>query len=47
MLLKKTGSNYDIYINPKNGKKSPVPRHLEIKNTLCKLIQKQLDIISK
>jgi len=42
--LKRHGKKHDIYFNPKNGKKAPVPRHLEIKNTLCELIRKQLGI---
>jgi len=44
--LKRHGSNHDIYINPQNGKKAPVPRHSEIKDSLCKLIRKQLGIFS-
>lgn len=43
--LKRHGGNHDIYINPRNGKKAPVPRHSEIKESLCKLIKKQLDIL--
>ncbi|RKY40189.1 MAG: addiction module toxin, HicA family [Candidatus Omnitrophota bacterium] len=42
--LKRHGSKHDIYINPKNGRKAPVPRHAEIKNTLVKLIKKQLGL---
>ena len=42
--LKRHGANHDIYINPRNGKKTPVPRHTEIRDTLCKLIKKQLGI---
>lgn len=42
--LKRHGSNHDIYVNPRNGKKAPVPRHSEIKESLCELIQKQLGI---
>jgi len=36
--LKRHGSKHDIYVNPKNGRKAPVPRHAEIKNTLIELI---------
>ncbi|MDP6037624.1 MAG: type II toxin-antitoxin system HicA family toxin [Candidatus Latescibacteria bacterium] len=43
-LLKRHGSGHDIYINPQNGRQSPVPRHSEIKDSLCRLIKKQLDI---
>lgn len=42
--LKRHGSNHDIFVNSKNGKKAPVPRHPEIKDSLCKLIRKQLGI---
>ncbi|MFH0926730.1 MAG: type II toxin-antitoxin system HicA family toxin [bacterium] len=42
--LKRSGGRHDIYINPKNGKKTPVPRHPEIKESLCELIKKQLDL---
>jgi len=40
--LKRHGSRHDIYANPKNGKITPIPRHPEIKESLCKLIRKQL-----
>lgn len=42
--LKRHGKKHDIYINPKNGRKAPVPRHTEIKNTLCEIIRKQLEL---
>ncbi|MDL1966236.1 MAG: type II toxin-antitoxin system HicA family toxin [Candidatus Desulfofervidus auxilii] len=42
--LKRHGSKHDIYVNPKNGRKAPVPRHAEIKNTLIELIKKQLGL---
>ena len=42
--LKRHGSKHDIYANPANGKQTPVPRHTEIKDTLCQLIRKQLGI---
>ncbi len=42
--LKRHGGNHDIYMNPMNGKKTPVPRHSEIKDSLCELIRKQLGI---
>ena len=32
-LLLPPGARHDIYINPKNGMKQPVPRHSEIDNT--------------
>jgi len=39
--LKRHGKKHDIYFNPKTGRKAPVPRHSEIKDTLCTLIKKQ------
>ena len=42
--LKRHGANHDIYANPQNGRKSPIPRHSEIKESLCRLIRKQLGI---
>ncbi len=42
--LKRPGANHDIYVNPKTGKKAPIPRHTEIKDSLCKLIRKQLGL---
>jgi len=42
--LKRHGSRHDIYANPMIGKQVPVPRHQEIKESLCKLIKKQLGI---
>jgi hypothetical protein len=38
------GKKHDIYKNTKNGRRTPIPRHTEIKNTLCELIKKQLGI---
>ena len=42
--LKRNGGRHDIYMNPMNGKKAPVPRHSKIKDSLCDLIRKQLGI---
>lgn len=42
--LKRHGKQHDIYMNPTNGRKAPVPRHSEIKESLCELIRKQLGI---
>ena len=36
------GSEHDIYIKNKTGKKVSVPRHGEIENNLAKLILKEL-----
>jgi mRNA interferase HicA len=38
------GKRYDLYIKPANGKKAPIPRHAEIKNSLCELIRRQLGL---
>ena len=32
--LKRRGAKHDIYINLRTGKKAPVPRHTEIKNSI-------------
>jgi predicted RNA binding protein YcfA (HicA-like mRNA interferase family) len=45
--LKRHGGSHDIYVNPQNGKKAPVPRHAEIKESLCNLIKNQLGISNK
>jgi hypothetical protein len=42
--LKRHGNRHDIYSNPRTGKQAPVPRHAEIKESLCILIRKQLGI---
>jgi len=42
--LERHGKRHDIYINPTNGRKAPVPRHAEIKNSLCELIRQQLGL---
>jgi len=42
--LKRHGSRHDIYANPMTSKQAPVPRHQEIKESLCKLIKQQLGI---
>lgn len=38
-FLLRHGANHDIYINPKNNLKQPVPRHNEIENELIKHIK--------
>ena len=43
-VLHRHGSRHDIYRNIITGKKAPVPRHAEIKDSLCRLIRKQLDL---
>jgi mRNA interferase HicA len=44
-VLHRHGSRHDIYLNPANGQKSPLPRHTEIKDSLCRLIRKQLGLL--
>jgi len=43
-VLHRHGSRHDLYINPANGKKQPVPRHSEVDDTLAKHIKKNLGI---
>ena len=42
--LKRHGKKHDIFENTHNGRKAPVPRHAEIKDSLCELIRKQLGL---
>ena len=42
--LKRHGKKHDIYANLRVGKQAPVPRHSELKDSLCALIKKQLEI---
>ncbi|MEA2081557.1 MAG: type II toxin-antitoxin system HicA family toxin [Elusimicrobiota bacterium] len=42
--LRRHGMRHDIYANAVTGRKAPVPRHIEIKDTLCRMIRKQLEI---
>jgi len=42
--LKRHGKKHDIYANPKNGRQAPIPRHSEIKESLCELIRMQLGL---
>ena len=42
--LKRHGSRHDIYMNPRNGRHAPIPRHNEIKESLAKMILKQLGV---
>jgi len=43
--LKRHGKKHDLYVNSKTGRKAPIPRHSEIKDTLCDLIRKQLGLM--
>jgi len=40
-FLKRSSGGHDIWNNPENGRSSPVPRHTEVKDSLCRLIKKQ------
>ncbi len=42
--LKRHGSRHDLYINPQSRRVAPVPRHGEVRDSLCRLIRKQLGI---
>ena len=42
--LLRHGSNHDIFVNPKNGNKQPVPRHSEVDDQLAKHITKYLGL---
>ena len=43
-VLHRHGGNHDVYRNPANEKKAPVPRHREIPESLCRLIRRQLGL---
>ncbi len=43
-ILDRHGGRHDIFLNPANGRKAPVPRHNEIKDSLCRLIRQQLGL---
>lgn len=43
-VLHRHGGRHDLYLNPRNGRKAPLPRHKEIKDSLCRLIRRQLEI---
>jgi len=43
--LHRHGGRHDLYIHPSTGRKAPVPRHAEIKDSLCELIRKQLGLL--
>jgi hypothetical protein len=40
----KHGAKHDKYMNHVNGKRTVIPRHIEIDTDLCMLICKQLEI---
>jgi mRNA interferase HicA len=43
-VLDRHGGRHDLYRNPVNGRKAPVPRHREIRDSLADLIRKQLGL---
>jgi mRNA interferase HicA len=43
-VLLRSGGNHDIYLNPRNGAKQPVPRHSEIDEHLAKHILRYLEL---
>jgi len=46
-VIKRHGKRHNLYISPKTQKIAPVPRHQEIRDTLCSLIRKQLGLARK
>jgi hypothetical protein len=44
-VLLRHGSRHDLYLNPVNGRQAPIPRHGEIKESLVRLIRKQLGLV--
>jgi len=38
------GARHDIFLNPANQRRAPIPRHREIPDSLVKIILKQLDL---
>jgi predicted RNA binding protein YcfA (HicA-like mRNA interferase family) len=38
----RSGANHDIYMNPRTGKKQPIPRHRDIDEHLARHIEKHL-----
>ena len=43
-VLLRSGANHDVYVNPKTGKKQPVPRHSEIDEHLARHIVRYLGL---
>jgi hypothetical protein len=41
-VLLRHGAKHDIYLNPKNGRSEPIPRHREINELLARKILKTL-----
>jgi len=43
-VLHRHGGRHDPYRNPENGRRAPMPRHSETRESLCRVIRKQLEI---
>ena len=43
-ILHRHGSKHDLWRNPSNGAKSPLPRHKTLKKPLIRGVCRQLDI---
>jgi mRNA interferase HicA len=46
-VLLRHGSRHDVFLNPNNGRKQPVPRHSEVDEQLARHIKKFLGIETK
>jgi hypothetical protein len=44
-VLLRHGSRHDLYLNSVNGRQAPIPRHGEVKDSLVRLIRKQLGLV--
>ena len=45
-VLDRHGARHDIDQNTANGRKAPIPRHQEIRESLCRFIKTQLGLTS-
>jgi predicted RNA binding protein YcfA (HicA-like mRNA interferase family) len=43
-ILHRHGGRHDIYVNSQTDRKAPIPRHSEIRDSLCRLIRHQLGL---
>jgi predicted RNA binding protein YcfA (HicA-like mRNA interferase family) len=43
-VLHRHGARHDVYRNPATGRQAPIPRHTEIRESLCRIIRKQLGL---
>ncbi len=43
-ILHRHGGRHDLFLNPANGRKQPVPRHSEIDDQLARHIKKYLGV---